>query len=240
MHFDNSADFEQIKNNINELYANIERIKKENGITRDITVLAATKTVSPEKINFAVKQCNIGVIGENRADELIAKYDEIKDNGADIHFIGALQSNKVRSVIDKVSLIHSLDRLSLAKEIDRQARLHSKKMDCLVEVNIGKEAAKSGVMPEDFEDFLEQINKFDAINIRGIMTIAPNCEKKSEYCNYFSKTYKLFIDILQKKHHNIDIPILSMGMSGSYEQAILCGATMIRPGSVIFGKRNYR
>ncbi len=234
-----SASFLQIAENINFLNEDIERIKKEHHIDREITVLAATKTVPPEKINYAIDHCGIRVIGENRADELVSKYDAVHKDKAELHFIGALQSNKVRQIIDKVSLIHSLDRLSLAKEIDRQAKIHGKVMDCLIEINSGHEFAKSGVMPEDFEDFLEQIDKFDSISVRGIMTIAPNCEKKDEYCKYFSKTYQLFIDILQKKHHNIDIPILSMGMSGSYEQAILCGATMIRPGSLIFGQRSY-
>ena len=235
-----NCDFCDIERNINALRADIERIKEKYSIDRNIGILAATKTVPPERINFAIDKCNISIIGENRVDELLAKYDDIHKELCEIHLIGALQSNKVSKIIDKVDLIHSLDRISLAKEIERVAAIREKKVRCLVEVNTGREEAKSGVMPENFFDFVEEVRKYPHIELAGVMAVSPICDDIEGYCNYFSKTYQLFIDFLQKKQHNISSElILSMGMSGSYEAAIRCGATLIRPGSIIFGDRNY-
>ncbi|MBO5274848.1 MAG: YggS family pyridoxal phosphate-dependent enzyme [Clostridia bacterium] len=209
------------------------------GANRQVTLLAATKTVPPEVINYAIDSLGITDIGENRVQELLDKYDALHLDNARLHFIGSLQTNKVKYIVDKVCMIHSVDSEKLALEIDRQARKHDIIMDVLIEVNIGREENKGGVMPEDVETLADKINELDGLRLCGMMTIAPKCGEKSEYFKYFDKTYQIFIDILQKKLHNINIPVLSMGMSDSYEEAIACGSNMIRVGSSIFGARSY-
>ena len=171
--------------------------------------------------------------------ELLSKYESYDLERADLQFIGHLQSNKVRQIIDKVSLIQSVDSVKLANEVARQAKLHSKTMDILVEVNIGREENKSGVMPEQLDELLGEIGTIDGIFVKGLMAIPPICEKKSEICGYFENMHKLFIDISGKKSDNVSMEILSMGMSDDYREAILCGANMVRVGSSLFGKRNY-
>ncbi|MBE6686148.1 MAG: YggS family pyridoxal phosphate-dependent enzyme [Ruminococcaceae bacterium] len=209
----------------------------EKGKGQDVTLLCATKTVPADVINYVIREHGITDIGENRVQELLEKYDELELEGVNLHFIGSLQTNKVKYIIDKVCMIHSLDSLRLAREIDRQAKKIGKVMDVLVEVNIGEEENKGGIMPSELETFLDEISAFDSIRVRGLMTIAPNCERNEDYYKYFEKTYQFFIDILPKKIHNIYSPILSMGMSDSFETAIGCGSNLIRLGTVIFGQR---
>ena len=230
--------------NYEEIAANVEEIRKKmqtslGGANRQVTLLAATKTVPPEVINYAIDNLGITDIGENRVQELLDKYDALHLDNARLHFIGSLQTNKVKYIVDKVCMIHSVDSEKLALEIDRQARKHDIIMDVLIEVNIGREENKGGVMPEDVETLADKINELDGLRLCGMMTIAPKCGEKSEYFKYFDKTYQIFIDILKKKLHNINIPVLSMGMSDSYEEAIACGSNMIRVGSSIFGARSY-
>ncbi|MBQ7646262.1 MAG: YggS family pyridoxal phosphate-dependent enzyme [Clostridia bacterium] len=219
----------------------LERIKKD--IPEGVTLLAATKTVSAEKINYA-HSLGIGTIGENRVNELLEKYDQL-DKDIDVQFIGHLQSNKVKYIIDKVSLIHSLDSETLAKEIDRQAKKHGRIMDVLVEINIGNEESKSGIAPEDAEEFIKKMSAYENIFVKGLMAIPPVCNTPKEAEKYFKKIREIFIDIRQKKAdtiiegNNISMDILSMGMSGDYKEAIKCGSTMVRIGSAIFGARNY-
>ena len=219
----------------------LERIKKD--IPEGVTLLAATKTVSAEKINYA-HSLGIGTIGENRVNELLEKYDQL-DKDIDVQFIGHLQSNKVKYIIDKVSLIHSLDSETLAKEIDRQAKKHGRIMDVLVEINIGNEESKSGIAPEDAEGFIKKMSAYENIFVKGLMAIPPVCNTPKEAEKYFKKIREIFIDIRQKKAdtiiegNNISMDILSMGMSGDYKEAIKCGSTMVRIGSAIFGARNY-
>lgn len=227
-----------------EIAANIEEIRRKTqaslgGATGQVTLLAATKTVPPEVINYAIDRCGITDIGENRVQELLDKYDTLHLEHARLHFIGSLQTNKVKYIIDKVCMIHSVDSAKLAVEIDRQAKKHGIVMDVLIEVNIGRETNKGGVMPENVEELADQINALGGLRLCGMMTIAPKCDKKDDYSKYFKKTYQIFIDNLQKKLHNIDIPVLSMGMSDSYEEAVACGSTMIRVGTGIFGARSY-
>ena len=222
--------------------SNIERIKAEiyGGKTApDVTLMLATKTVDTERISYAVNECGIKAIGENRVQELLDKYEVVKDLPCELHFIGTLQSNKVKYIVGKVDLIHSVDSEKLAKEIDLRAGKLGIVQDILVEINCGKEESKSGIMPEEIYDFFEKISSYTNIRIKGIMTMAPKCENKSDYHNYFSQIYKLFIDICEKKLDNIKVPILSMGMSDSYVQAVQNGSTMVRVGSAVFGKRNY-
>ncbi len=205
---------------------------------KDITFLAATKTVDTDTINHAIS-LGLKYIGENRVQELLSKYDNYDLDNSSLQFIGHLQSNKVRQIIDKVSLIQSVDSLKLASEISRQAILKNREMDILIEVNVGKEENKSGVMPEMLEDLLHQIKDLPSIHIKGLMAIPPICENSQKICKYFDNMHKMFIDIKDKKIDNISMDILSMGMSDDYEDAILCGSNMVRVGSALFGARNY-
>jgi len=229
---------EEITRSFAEVRRNIDIARKSRGIgAANFNLLAATKKVSPEDINYAVENLGLTLIGENRADELCVKFPHISKK-TDIHFIGTLQTNKVKNIIDKVSMIHSLDSVKLAAEIDRQAKKHGKLMDILIEINIGGEDSKSGIAPNDMQEFFESISLFSAIKCRGIMTMAPKCKDFDEYRKYFKETYHIFIDFLSKNTHNIREPVLSMGMSGSYIPAIEEGSTMPRVGSGLFGVRD--
>lgn len=218
---------------------NIAKAAQKCGKTEnDITFLAATKTVDAKTINHAIS-LGLSHIGENRVQELLSKYDEYDLNNCSLQFIGHLQSNKVRQIIDKVDLIQSVDSFKLASEISRQAVLKNKNVDILIEVNIGKEESKSGVMPEETVDLLYQIKDLPSINVKGLMTIPPICENTQKICKYFDNMHKMFIDIKAQNIDNISMDILSMGMSDDYEQAILSGSNMVRVGSALFGARNY-
>ncbi|MBQ3099372.1 MAG: YggS family pyridoxal phosphate-dependent enzyme [Clostridia bacterium] len=217
-----------------------KRMAEVNSDGREVVLLSATKTVDADAINYAINECGLTDIGENRVQELIAKYDDLDKENVNLHFIGTLQTNKVKYIIDKVCMIHSLDSVKLAAEIDRQAKKHGIVMDVLIEINIGREESKSGVMPEDFDGFVDQIACFENIRVRGIMVIGPICAQNDEYIEYFKKTYSFFLDILPKKIHNIYKPVLSMGMSDNFDLAIECGSNLVRVGSAIFGKRSYK
>lgn len=219
-----------------QIKENIERIMAE--INGRAALLAATKTVPADIINFAA-DCGITLIGENRVQELLEKYDKIDRDRLDIHFIGHLQTNKVKYIIDKVSLIHSVDSLTLAQTIDKYAYRAGKRMDVLVEINIGNEPTKSGIKLEDTEEFIEKLNALENIRVRGLMAIPPVCENSQENIVFFKKLSKKFIDIFGKKVDNSNIGILSVGMSNDYMQAIEYGSTLVRIGSAIFGPRDY-
>lgn len=227
----------QLKKNIDNVFSNIERVRKNNNIEKEITLLAATKTVPAEVINYTTQILGIKNIGENRVQELVDKYDKLELDGVKVHFIGKLQTNKVKYIIDKVDLIHSLDSIKLAEEIDKRAKKIGKVMEVLVEINSGREENKSGIYPEAVDEFLQKLKVFSNIEVKGFMTIAPVCGEKSEYRKYFGETYRILIDNLAKKSHNIDVCILSMGMTDSYEIAIEEGSDMVRIGSAIFGAR---
>lgn len=205
----------------------------------DITFLAATKTVSPEVINHAIS-LGLDHIGENKVQELLSKYGYYNLEKCSLQFIGHLQTNKVRQIIDKVDLIQSVDSVKLAQEVSNQAIKHGLVCDVLVEVNIGKEENKSGVMPEMLEELLNNISNFEGINVKGLMTIPPICDNTQKIRKYFENMHNIFIDISSKKIDNISMDILSMGMSADYREAILEGATMIRVGSALFGPRLYK
>ena len=225
---------EEKKQHIKE---NIKRIKNEIG-DRDVVLLAATKMNSPELINYAI-ECGITHIGENRVQELLDKYDNINKENVEIHFIGALQTNKVKYIVDKVSMIQSVDRISLAQEINRRCKAIGKVMDILVEVNIGEEEAKSGVTPESLEDILRKISQFSNISVKGLMFIPPIFKNINEQTYFLNKIKDLYIDIRAKNIDNIYIHVLSFGMSNDYLAAMDYGSNMIRIGSGIFGARNY-
>ena len=199
-------------------------------------ISVAIKSAEIDEVEYLVKKYPISAIGENRVQQFLERYESLKELSVPIHFIGSLQTNKVKYVIDKVDMICSLDRIDLAREIDKQARKKGLVMDVLVEINSGREDSKGGVLPENLEAFLDEISHFEGIKVCGFMTMGKKCEKNSEYLKYFCETYQLVLDILQKKGHNVYGLILSMGMSDSFVPAAQAGATMIRIGRKMFNK----
>ena len=229
-----------IKYNYDFINEKIAEAAMKAGKTReDITFLSATKTVEPEYINYAIS-LGLSYIGENKVQELLSKYDQYNLENCSLQFIGHLQSNKVRQIVGKVDLIQSIDSMKLAKEFSKCSLKNNITSDILVEVNIGKEENKSGVMPEMLEKLVEEISTLPAVNVKGLMTIPPICEKKDEIRRYFEKMNRLFLDISSKKLDNVSMDILSMGMSSDYYEAILEGANMVRIGSALFGNRIYK
>jgi len=219
-----------MQENLRVILDNINKYKTVD----NVTIVCASKTRSAEIIN-TLPSFSLFTVGENKVQELLEKYDDV-DKSMTWHFIGQLQTNKVKYIIDKVSLIESVDRKSLADEIDKQAKKHGIVMDVLAEINCGREENKGGIMPEDVESFCREIMSFSSINLRGFMTMAPKCEEKSDYLKYFDETYKLFLDIWRKIVHNNIEPVVSMGMSESFEEAILCGSNIVRIGRGFFEK----
>ncbi len=230
---------DSVKYNYNVIEENIARAAEKAGKRReDITFLAATKTVDVEVINYAIS-LGLKYIGENKVQELLSKYEGYNLNDASLQFIGHLQSNKVRQIVGKVDLIQSVDSVKLAKEVSKQSVKNNVNTDILVEVNIGMEENKSGVMPENLVELLDEIKDFDNISVKGLMAIPPICDSKQKISKFFSKMNNIFIDISGKNIDNVSMDILSMGMSADYEEAILSGANMVRVGSSLFGARNY-
>lgn len=210
----------------------LSRIRELGGEGK-VTLLLATKMQTAEDINYLIS-LGATAIGENKVNELLDKY-EAYDKRAQLHFIGTLQRNKVKYIYDKVDMIHSVDKMSLAEEINRQCAKIGKVMDVLIEVNSGREENKGGAMPEDVATLVRDCSALPYINVRGLMTMAPRCETKEEYMKYFSLTKSLFDELFA----NDENAVLSMGMSQSYEYAIEAGATLVRLGSTIFGERKY-
>ena len=223
-----------MRNEDTALRRRIEAIRAAVG--PGVTLVAATKTVPPERINEAIR-CGVRVIGENRVQELLEKYDAIDRATVQVHFIGQLQTNKVKYIADKVDMIQSLDSLPLAREIEKRCAALGRTMDCLVEVNLEGEAAKGGVPYDEAEAFVDSLAAFPHIRVRGLMTVPPKCGEIAKKLGYFQKIYQKFIDIRGKKVDNSFMDILSAGMSGDYEQAVACGSNMVRVGRAIFGER---
>ena len=228
-------DTDVIRDNFARVRENLERAAEKAGRKTPL-LIAATKTVPVEVINFAASELGLTDIGENRMQELTEKYDRL-DKSLNVHFIGTLQTNKVHSVVGKASVIHSVDSVKLAREIDRVSKKTGVVTDVLCEINIGREEAKGGVMPEDAVPFALEIEELESIFVRGVMTMAPKCVEKTDYLKYFEETYAIFVDFLRKTRHNIIEPVLSMGMSDSYEYAAASGATAVRVGRALFGER---
>lgn len=222
-----------IRNRINEAAVRSGRSEK------DVRFMAVTKTVDPVYINHAI-DCGIDLIGENKVQEFLGKKDALKLEKVEKHLIGHLQSNKVRKIITEVDMIQSVDSVSLAKEIERQAEKNNMTANVLIEVNVGGEDSKTGMDKSLFLESFAEIAEMKHIHIRGLMTIPPICENNAELTKFFNEMYNMFIDIKAKKLDNVSMDILSMGMSGDFEQAILCGSDLVRVGSAIFGPRIYK
>lgn len=224
--------------NYGEIKGKIAVAAKKSGRNAEaITLLAAVKTVSSELINYAIDK-GIKVIGDNRVQELIGKEKDI-DRAVEKHFIGHLQTNKVKDVVGRVSLIESVDSVRLAEIIGKQAEKICKCMDILLEVNIGNEQSKSGFSVDEIYENIEKISKISGVRVKGLMAIPPVCENCEDNRKYFLKMKQLFIDIRDKNIDNVSMEILSMGMSDDYEIAIECGSTEVRIGTLLFGRRNY-
>lgn len=219
-------------------YARVcESVRRASGGT--CKVLLATKTVSSRQINYLAEKNGSLLIGENKVQELCEKFPTLDKARLEIHFIGHLQTNKVKQIIDKVDMIHSVDSLRLAEEIDRRAKGIGKIMDVLCEINIGREADKGGVMPDDAEMLCRQISELSGLRLRGIMTMAPKLENESDYVPHFTETQRIYERIRALSLKNTEFDTLSMGMSESYLTAAELGSTVVRVGSAVFGKRNY-
>jgi len=217
---------------IQEIEQRLARACEKAGRKREeVLLLGASKYANAEKIREAY-QCGVRVFGESRAQDFLKKFEELKDLPIDWHFIGNLQTNKVKYIIDKVSLIHSLDRPSLAEEIQKRAERLGKVQDVLIEVNVGKEETKGGVYEEDLEKLFEYCLSLKNLRVLGLMAIPPYKENPEEVRPYFVKLRKLKEKL--EELYKIKLPHLSMGMSGDFEVAVEEGATIVRIGSAIF------
>ena len=226
---------------------NIARIRREMEAAaiaagRDpgsVQLCAATKMNDAEAVREAIRG-GVDCCGENRVQELTAKLADDAYLGAPVHFIGHLQTNKVRQVVGKVDLIQSVDSLRLLEAIDREAKKQGIVQQILLEVNVGEEESKSGFRTEEVLPLLEKIGTYSNICIKGLMAIPPRSENSGDNLIFFQKIYHLSVDIKEKKYDNVMVDCLSMGMSDDYADAIRCGSTMIRVGTAIFGPRNYQ
>lgn len=226
-----------IKDNIQKIIDDIEKIKKTSFSASGVTIVAASKMQDNRAIEEAL-EAGIKDFGENRVQEFKIKYDIFKDR-ADFHQIGSLQSNKAKDVLGKVKLIHSLDRLSLLRTLEKRALRDDLYQDCLIQINVAKEDTKSGFFMEEVDEFLDQIEECERIRVKGLMTMAPHYDDPEETRWVFDRLKEKFDEIKDKSYDNISMDYLSMGMSHDYKEAIKSGSNMIRIGTGIFGKRNY-
>lgn len=228
-----------LKKNFEEVESRIQAACERSGRKRkDITLIAVSKTKPVEMLQEAYDLGN-RVFGENKVQEIVDKYDMLPED-ISWHMIGHLQRNKVKYIIDKVTLIHSVDSLRLAEAIEKEAAKKGIIADILIEVNVAKEDTKFGVMPEDAAELISQISNLSHIRVKGLMTIAPFVDDPEENRIYFQRLRNLAVDIGENKSDNVTMSVLSMGMTNDYEIAIEEGATMIRVGTGLFGARNYR
>ena len=223
--------YRRIKETVSE--AAVKAGRSEN----DVRLMCVTKTVEAQYIN-PVLDAGADLIGENRVQEFLAKKDALHLDGVENHLIGHLQTNKVKQIVGEVDMIESVDSLKLAKEISRQSVKKDVITKVLIEVNIGQENSKSGIFLDGLEELICEVSDLDNIKITGLMTIPPICDA-NEVRKYFSLMHKTFIDIRDKNLDNVNMEILSMGMSGDYEAAIAEGSNIVRVGSAIFGARKY-
>ena len=222
---------------LKQVRENIRAAAEKSGRNeKDVTLVAVTKTHPAEMINEAI---DLGVtdIGENKVQEIMEKYDSVKP--VRWHLIGHLQTNKVKYIIDKVFMIHSVDSIKLMDEIERQAIKHGVTMKILIQINISGEETKFGISPDELEEMLLHAGTLSCVKVCGLMTIAPKLDKNMSNRLHFDNIRKIYLDISKKKYDNVNMEYLSMGMSGDYEAAIEAGSNMVRVVSAIFGARNY-
>lgn len=205
---------------------------------KSIQLCAATKMNDAEAVREAIRH-GVDCCGENKVQELTQKLQENAYEGAPVHFIGHLQTNKVKQVVGKVDLIQSVDSLRLLTAIDKEAARQGIVQNILLEINIGGEESKSGFSPEALPGILPKMGEFSNIRVKGLMAIPPISQKNGDNVKYFQKMYNISVDIIEKKYDNVKVECMSMGMSDDYADAIRCGSTMIRVGTAIFGARDY-
>ena len=228
-----------IAENVAKILSDIERAAIAAGRDpKEITLCAATKMNDAQRVREAIA-AGVRCCGENRVQELTTKLAENAYEGADLHFIGHLQTNKVKQVVGKVSLIQSVDSLRLLEAIEKEAAKQGIRQDILLEINIGNEDSKSGLHRDEIYQMLEKVALSSAVRVRGLMTIPPICENPGDNNKFFEEMCNLSVDITAKKYDNVWVDIMSMGMSDDFREAIACGSTMIRVGTAIFGPRNY-
>lgn len=220
------------------LKAICDACKKSNRNVDDVFLLPVSKTKSVYDMEDVISS-GFNTFGENKVQEILQKYEYFKNNKIKFHMIGHLQTNKVKYIIDKVSLIHSLDSISLLDKIQQEAKKRNMIVNCLVEINIAREESKYGIFEEDLFDFLSEISKRDNVRVQGLMTVAPYFEDAENTRIYFRKMKLLFDKIAKENYENVEMKILSMGMSNDFKVAIEEGANLIRVGTLIFGKRDY-
>lgn len=226
-----------IKDNLLYINDRINEAKTKSGRKDNVELIAVTKTVDVDIIKEAIA-AGVTDIGENKVQELEKKIP-LLGNSVNYHMIGYLQSNKVKYIINEVKLIHSLDRLSLAKEIDKRAKEHNMVVNTLLQINIAEEETKFGLKSSEVIPFIEEIQKFTNLRIKGLMTIAPFTDDKKLLRNVFKTMVNFKKDITNRKYENVSMDYLSMGMTNDYEIAVEEGANLIRIGTGIFGSRNY-
>lgn len=227
---------QQIRDNVNDIQKRIAvAAEKAQRSSSEIKLMAVTKTVPAQYVNIAIDQ-GIKLLGENRAQEFLSKQATYQLNSVKVHFIGHLQSNKVSSIAQHVSMIESVDSTKLAKKINSFMERIGRSMEILLEVNIGKQPTKTGFMPEHLFDALYEVSHLPYIRVKGLMCIPP--KERTEY--FFQKMQQLYLDSLYKNVDNIDIEILSMGMSHDFEMAISYGSNIVRIGTALFGQRNMK
>lgn len=227
-----------IKENLEQVEKNIREACKRAGRKREEVTLIAVSKTKPNSMIEEAYETGIREFGENKVQELCSKYDTLPE---DIHWhlIGHLQRNKVKQVIGKATLIHSVDSLRLAQTIEEEAAKKDIIVPILIEVNVAEEESKFGLSVAETLPLIEEISKMDHIQIEGLMTIAPFVQNADENRPIFKKLFQLSVDITSKKVDNVNMNVLSMGMTGDYQVAIEEGATLIRVGTGIFGERNY-
>ena len=237
INMENSIDYSYLDKNVKDIRDKISVAAKNVGRDeKEILLMSAVKSADVDEINYIHRVLGVSDIGENRVQQLLERWDKLDKEGLRVHFIGSLQTNKVKYIIDKVYLIHSLDSERLAAEIDKQAKKKGVVARVLVEINSGNEESKGGIEAEDAADFCLELAKYENIELCGFMTMAPKCERREDYFPYFEKTRDLGRKIWHETLGREDDPILSMGMSESYEEAIACGSNMVRVGRGMFVK----
>lgn len=205
---------------------------------KEVLLCAATKMNDASRVREAIA-AGVDCCGENRVQELVSKSAENAYDGVPVHFIGRLQTNKVKQVVGHVDLIQSVDRLPLLECIEKEAAKKGIIQDILFEINIGEEESKAGFTEGEIMEIIQNMEEFSHCRLCGLMAIPPVSKNKGENCRFFEKIRRISVDIMAKSKHNITMGILSMGMTDDFEDAIACGSTMIRVGTAIFGQRNY-
>ena len=228
-----------IEENVRRIRQEIAQAALEVGRNpADIRLCAATKMNDAQAVRRAI-QAGVDCCGEKRVQELVAKQAENAYAGVPVHFIGHLQTNKVRQVVGQVDLIQSVDSARLLQAINNEAQRRGIVQNVLLEVNIGGESSKSGFLADEILPFMENIAQYPNVCVMGLMAIPPISQKKGDNVKFFQKISDLCVDIRGKKYDNVKVDCLSMGMSGDFADAIACGSTMVRIGTAIFGARNY-